>query len=388
MLLKTAQFWILCLLFVAGCGETPPAESETEPPPAVRVSTAPFGTTPAGDASLYTLTNEGGVEVRLTNYGGIVTHLMAPDREGQTDDVVLGFDSLPPYLGEHPYFGALIGRYGNRIAGGQFTLDGVEYSLATNNGPNSLHGGVEGFDDRLWTAQTFSESDSAGVVLRYRSTDGEEGYPGNLSVEVTYCLNQKNELSIAYRATTDAPTPVNLTNHTYFNLAGGGDILGHELQLSASHFTPVDATLIPTGEIRPVSDTPFDFTSAKAIGRDIGVENEQLAFGGGFDHNFVIDRSDPGLKKVATVYEPSSGRTLEVLTEEPGIQFYSGNFLDGSLTGKARKAYDFRHGFCLETQHYPDSPNQPAFPSTILRPGETYSTRTVYRFGVREEGNR
>jgi len=358
------------------------------------VTQTPFGTLPDGRAvRLFTLRNANGVEVRLIDYGGIVLSIMAPDRDGTFADITLGYDDLEGYLTETPYFGALVGRYGNRIAGGRFTLDDVEYELATNNGPNHLHGGDVGFDKVLWAAEPIENSNGAGVALTYESSDSEEGYPGTLDVSVDYLLNDDDELVIEYRASTDKPTPVNLTHHSYFNLAGSGDILGHELMIDADLYTPVDATLIPTGELAAVSSTPFDFTVPTAIGARIGNEDEQLGFGGGYDHNFVLKRPDDGasissgaelleLVLAARVIEPTSGRVLEVETTEPGLQFYSGNFLDGSINGKDGQAYGHRSGFCLETQHFPDSPNQPEFPSTILRPGQGYHSKTIYRFSV------
>jgi len=352
------------------------------------VTEAPFGTTPEGETvDVYTLTNAQGMAVRVMTYGGVILSLKVPDRDGHLDDVVLGYDDLDGYLRESPYFGALIGRYGNRIGGARFALDGATYALAANNGANHLHGGLRGFDKVVWDAESFATDDAVGVRLSRTSPDGEEGYPGNLSVEVTYTLTDANELSFAYRATTDAATPVNLTQHSYFNLAGdgSGDVLGHRLTLFADRYTPVDAGLIPTGELAPVEGTPFDFRTPHAIGARIGADHPQIAFGGGYDHNFVLSRGDvaPGeLTLAARVEEPATGRTLEVRTTEPGIQFYSGNFLDGSLVGKGGVAYGHRFGFCLETQHFPDSPNQPAFPSTILRPGEEYRSLTVLRFGV------
>ena len=376
---------LFLLLPLLACNEIdPPGPAPVETPErseATLTETA-FGTTPDGDARLYTLKNDE-LEIRLTNYGGIITHIFAPDRDSVMADVVLGYDSLASYLDDSPYFGALIGRYGNRIAGGTFELDGQRYRIPTNNNANTLHGGDRGFDKRLWTAHPFASEDTAGVELNYRSVDGEEGYPGNLDVTVTYRLVGP-ELSIRYEARTDRATPVNLTNHTYFNLAGGGSILDHELLLNADRYTPVDAGLIPTGELAPVAGTPFDFTQPKPIGRDITADNEQLRLGGGYDHNFVLRRTEEDvLMQAATVYEPTSGRTLEVVTSEPGLQFYSGNFLDGSNVGKGGTPYTHRTGFCLETQHFPDSPNQPDFPGTILQPGETYESRTVYRFSVR-----
>jgi aldose 1-epimerase len=357
-----------------------------------RVAVERFGTLPDGRiVQRYTLTNASGMRVRAIDYGGIILSIEVPDRGGNLGDIALGYDDLGSYLDETPYFGAIIGRYGNRIGGARFELDGNRYALAANDGANHLHGGEVGFDKVLWESEPFEQSDRAGIVFRYTSPDGEEGYPGELDVRVTYTLTDEDELVFDYTATTTAPTPVNLTQHTYFNLAGhaGGDILAHQLMLNASRFTPVDETLIPTGELAPVDGTPFDFREPLAIGLRIDRSDEQLGYGGGYDHNFVIDRGDAGdgeLVLAAAVYEPTTGRSMEVLTTEPGIQLYSGNFLDGSLTGKSGVAYQHRTGFCLETQHYPDSPNKPEFPSTILRPGEAYESRTVYRFGVEDAG--
>jgi aldose 1-epimerase len=349
------------------------------------VTKAAFGTTRDGKSvDLYTLTNAHGIEVRAMTHGGIIISLRVPDKGGQFDDVVLGYDSLDGYLTASPYFGAIIGRYGNRIAKGKFTLDGKEYALATNDGPNHLHGGVKGFDKVVWQAESFEGKDGVGVVFTYTSPDGEEGYPGNLVAKVTYTLTDQNELIFDYQATTDKATPLNLTQHTYFNLAGDGkrDILGHELTLSSDHFTPIDKTLIPTGEIRSVQGTPFDFTKPTAVGARINEPDEQLMFGRGYDHNFVLIRKGEGLSLAARVYDPTTGRVMEAYTTEPGVQFYSGNFLDGTITGKQGHVYKQRYGFCLETQHFPDSPNKPSFPSTILRPGQTYHSRTVYKFSV------
>jgi aldose 1-epimerase len=323
------------------------------------------------------------MEVRAITYGGIITSLKAPDRTGAVADIVLGFDTLDGYLKGHPFFGAIIGRYGNRIGQARFTVDGQTYKLAANNGPNHLHGGPKGFDKVLWSAQPVSWKNA--VTFSRTSPDGEEGYPGALSVQVTYQLTDKNELIVEYQATTDKATPVNLTQHSYFNLAGdgSGDILGHEMTIHADRYTPVDGTLIPTGELAPVDGTPFDFRQPTAIGARINDAHPQLENGQGYDHNWVVRRAGDGLQLAARVFEPKSGRTLEVATTEPGIQFYAGNFLDGSLAGKGGHVYRHRTGFCLETQHYPDSPNRPAFPSTILKPGETYRSTTVFTFGAR-----
>ena len=335
---------------------------------------------------VFTLTNAAGVEVKAITYGGIITSWRVPDRNGQVGDIVLGYDDAAGYIANNsPYFGAIVGRYGNRIAKAQFTLDGHVYALAANNGVNHLHGGNRGFDKELWQGEALRGGGGAGVAFSRTSSDGEEGYPGNLKVRVTYTLTDKNELVVAYEATTDKATPVNLTQHTYFNLAGQGrgDILGHELRINADRYTPVDATLIPTGELASVDKTPFDFRKPIAIGARIKSEHPQMQFGRGYDHNWVLARSGPGLSLAADVYEPKSGRTLQVRTTEPGLQFYTGNFLDGTITGKGGSVYRLRSGFCLETQHFPDSPNRPTFPSTTLRRGDTYRTRTVFATGVR-----
>ncbi|GAA3956579.1 aldose epimerase family protein [Hymenobacter antarcticus] len=341
-----------------------------------------FGHTTDGiEVQLFTLRNARGAIATISSYGGTLTSLLMPDKTGQLGDVVLGFDEVsgyqsPAFRKSNPYFGALIGRYGNRIAKGRFTLDGQDYGLATNNGPNALHGGTLGFDQRIWQAALGTSAAGETLTLTYHSPDGEEGYPGNLTVTVVYTLTADNALRLDYSATTDQATPLNLTNHAYFNLSHGTskDILSHEITLAADRYTVVDDTLIPTGELRSVAGTPFDFTMPHAIGERIA----QVP--GGYDHNFVLNE---GLRVTASVYDPASGRTMAVMTDQPGIQLYTGNFLDGSLTGKNGTVYGQHAGFCLETQHFPDSPNQPDFPTTILRPGETFRSGTVYQFGVR-----
>ena len=338
---------------------------------------------------LYTLTNRSGMTIKVTNYGAIITSILVPDRDGKLADVALGYDRVEDYMNavDKPYFGAIVGRYGNRIAKGEFSIDGQTYSLATNNGENHLHGGVIGFDKVVWDAQPAKGNDWSGLELSYLAKDKEEGYPGNLRIKVTYKLTNRNAVVVEYHATTDKATPVNLTQHTYFNLKGEGegDILDHELTLNAKKYTPVDEGLIPTGELASVAGTPFDFTSPKSIGRDIDQDHQQLEFGLGYDHNFVLDKvgNPNGNTLAARVYEPGSGRVLEILTTEPGIQFYCGNFLDGRLKGKSGRPYVHRGGFCLETQHYPDSPNQPTFPSTILKPGDEYKSTTVFQFSTK-----
>lgn len=361
--------------------------AETKQPP---ITVKPFGQLPDGtQTQLFTLQNTSGFRADISDLGGTVVNLFAPDKQGKLADVSLGFDNAAQYLAESPFFGALIGRYGNRIAGGKFTLDGLTYSLPLNNDPGgmpcSLHGGVIGFDKKIWRAHPVFVDGNPALILEYSSRDGEEGFPGNLTVEVTYSVTPENELRIDYKATTDKATPVNLTNHTYFNLHGEGEgtILDHVLTINASHTTPVTAGLIPTGELAPVSGTPLDFTSPHVIGERIDAANEQLEYGGGYDHNWVLDNQDGDLALAATLHEPKSGRFMEVLTTEPGLQFYTGNFLDGTLIGKSGRVYERRSGMCLESQHYPDSPNQPNFPSTILRPGETLRSTTIYRFSIR-----
>ena len=344
-----------------------------------------FGTTPEGeDVQIYTLTNAGGVEARITDYGGIVVSLKVHDRDGVLGDVVLGYDTLDDYVKDNPFFGTITGRYANRITAGRFTLDGKTYQLATNLPPNHLHGGEKGFDKVVWGAEPFADEKGAGLILTYVSVDGEEGYPGTLNAKVTYTLTDGNAFRIDYEATTDKPTIVNLTNHSYFNLKDGGQssMLDHVMMLNADHFTPTDKTQVPTGEIRKVEGTPFDFRQATPIGARIDQEDEQLKFGFGYDHNFVLNQSDEALWLAARVHELTSGRIMEIFTSEPGVQFYSGNFLDGSIIGKEGIAYQHRAGFCPETQHYPDSPNKDNFPSTVLNPGETYRTTTVHKFSV------
>ena len=344
-----------------------------------KITKQPFGKT----AEIYTLRNAKGAEARITNYGGTVVSLLVPDRNGKLRDVVLGFDTLEQYIAGSPYFGCLIGRYGNRIAKGQFTLDSKTYTLATNNAPNHLHGGVKGFDKVFWQATALQTKDGPALKLRYVSRDGEEGYPGTLTVTATYTLTDDNALRVDFVATTDKPTICNLTHHSYFNLAGKGDVLGHEVTINAGRFTPVDSTLIPTGALKPVKETPFDFTTPHTIGERINTDDEQLKFGKGYDHNWVCDKLPGKLGLMATAYEPITGRLLEVLSTEPSVQFYTGNFLDGTLKGKGGWVYQFRNGFCFEPQHYPDSPNKANFPSVVLRPGETYHNAIIYRFSVK-----
>jgi aldose 1-epimerase len=345
---------------------------------ATKVTSADFGKTREGTpVRIYTLTNASGVEAAITNYGGRIVSLKVPDRTGAMGDVVAGFTTLDGYLGPNPYFGAIVGRYANRIGHGQFKLNDVAYTLAKNNGDNALHGGVRGFDRVVWTAQ---EMPDGGLELTYLSKDGEEGYPGNCKVTVRYHLTDSNQLRIEYSATTDKDTVINLSNHSYFNLKGSGDILGHVLTLNANRYTPVDAGLIPTGELRSVADTPFDFRTPTAIGARIGQDDEQLKFGKGYDMNYVLNKKGIELSRAARVEEPTSGRVMEVWTTQPGIQFYTGNNLDGTLKGKGGQVYTPRSALCLETQHFPDSPNKMRFPSTVLRPGMEFKSTTVYRF--------
>lgn len=376
--MKRLGMVLLAVLFLVSCqkGGSP-----------LTIDSQPYGVMEDGrSVELFTLSN-GNMTVKITNYGAIITHILVPDRQGQKGDVVLGFDSLAHYLAGNPYFGCIVGRYGNRIANARFKLSGKIYPLAANNGPNHLHGGKIGFDQVLWDAKPVKSKDAVAVEMSYLSPDGDEGYPGNLKMTVTYALTVNNEVRLDYQATTDKKTVVNLTNHTYFNLKDGGrsPILDHVLQIDAGAYTPVNAGLIPTGELAPVDNTPFDFRTPKSISERIEADHEQIRFGGGYDQNWVLAGEAGTLRKVVRVTEAESGRIMDVMTTEPGVQFYTGNFLDGSRTGKNGIVYHKRHGLCLETQHYPDSPNQPDFPSTELNPGETYHTTTVYRFSTDAE---
>jgi len=368
-------------IMVFGCAkketQTPP-ETKTKEQKAMSINTESFGKTPDGqEVDLYTLTNTNGIRARIITYGAILVSLEVPDRDGKPADITLGYDTLDGYLTRHPYFGATVGRYANRIGGAKFKLNDVENTLATNDGSNHLHGGINGFDKVVWTAEeTKANTDEAMLKLSYLSKDGEEGYPGNLSCTVTYTLTKDNELKFNYEAETDKATVLNLTNHSYWNLAGqgSGDILGHELMLNADKYTPVDEGLIPTGEIRSVKDSPMDFTKPMTIGSRLAQVE------GGYDHNYVLNSGGGTLALCAKVSEPTSGRIMEIHTIEPGVQFYTGNFLDGSITGKSGKVYKKHYGFCLETQHFPDSPNKPEFPSVVLNPGQKYTTVTVHKF--------
>jgi aldose 1-epimerase len=349
----------------------------------VSVTESSFGKLPTGEETvLYTLTNANGIVVKVTNYGGVITSIMAPDKKGVMGDIVLGFDNVDGYIKNTSFFGAIIGRYGNRIGKGQFTLDGKKYQLTLNDGVNHLHGGKVGFDKVLWKSNSFKTETTVGVTLTHFSPDGDQGYPGNLKVTAVYQLTNDNEFIMKYHATTDKSTPINMTQHPYFNLAGSGTILDQELMINGSHFTPIDSGLIPTGELTPVAGTPFDFTKSHAIGDMINQKNEQLKNGGGYDHNWVLNKkSDNEWGLDARFYDPKSGRVLEVYSDEPGIQFYSGNFLDGKVKGKGVD-FVYRGGICLEPQHYPDSPNKPNFPNTILKAGEEYNSALSFRFLV------
>ncbi|HLH08524.1 MAG TPA: aldose epimerase family protein [Terriglobales bacterium] len=360
------------------------AQQKTDIKPGLKMES--FGKTPDGqEVQLFTLTNKNGVEARITNFGGIIVSLKTPDRKGQLADIVLGYDNLDGYIGDKAFLGALIGRYGNRIAKGEFKLDGKTYHLPLNDGPNTLHGGPDAFNKKVWTAKDVSTHSTPMLQLTYVSKDGENGFPGTLTAVVSYSLTNSNELRIDYSATTDKDTVLNLTNHSYFNLkgAGEGDILQHELRLNANKFTPVDATLIPTGELKNVQGTPFDFRKSTAIGARINADDQQLKYAGGYDHNWVLNSLGSGqLVTAAHVYEPTTGRVLEVMTDQPGLQFYTGNFLDGTIHGKGGKVYQKRGAFCLETQHFPDSPNHPSFPTTELKPGEKFHSTTIFKFGA------
>ena len=377
VMLTSAGLGVACLI---GCA------SMSKPTPSGTISQAPFGKMPDGaPVEIYTLRNTKGMEARIMTYGGIVQSLKVPDQNGKLGDVVLGYDDLAGYLKATPYFGALIGRYGNRIGGAKFTLEGKTYTLATNNGPNSLHGGLKGFDKVVWQAKSWVTPDGPALELTYFSKDGEEGFPGNLKVTAVYTLTENNELHLYFTATTDKPTVCNLTHHSYFNLRGqgNGDILGHEVYINSDKTTPVDKELITTGEYAPVDGTPFDFRKPTAIGARINDPDQQLQFGPGYDHNWVINKTMGKLGLHARVYEPTTGRVMEVWSTEPGLQFYAGNFLDGTITGKDGKVYQRRTGFCMEPHHYPDSPNKPMFPTTELKPGEEYQNTIIYRFSTR-----
>lgn len=394
--IRDPRLSLLSLLLAATLGGACGSSSSEAPAPtstpaatpsrAFSMTRSPFGTLPDGQAvEAFTFANANGMKVKAITYGGIITSLEVPDKGGQLGDVVLGYDALQGYVDKSPFFGTIVGRYGNRIAKGRFTIDGTAYSLPINNGPNHLHGGPQGFDKKVWKAEPFERADAVGVVFTHTSPDGDMGYPGTLQAKVTYTLTHDNTLRFDYEATTDKPTHVNLTQHTYFNLAGAGtgDILGHEIEIKADRYTPVDAGLIPTGELASVEGTPFDFRKATTIGARVDADHPQIKAGGGYDHNMVFTRAGGDMEQVVSVHEPTTGRTMTVATTQPGVQFYTGNFLDGTITGKGGKVYPKRAGFCLETQHFPDTPNKPEFPTTLLKPGETYKQSTAYTFGVR-----
>jgi aldose 1-epimerase len=383
--MKQSYHWIMYAAAVVSAVVLSGCSSVSKKQGVPEISRRPWGQTKEGTpVELFTLRNANGAEAQICNYGGLVITLKVPDRTGKMGDVVLGYDSLDGYLKDTPYFGALIGRYGNRIAKGKFTLDGKEYSLATNNYPNALHGGNKGFDKVIWEPKVIAGPEGPSLQLHYLSPDGEEGYPGNLDVTAVYTLTPDNGLKLEYTATTDKDTVVNLTHHSYFNLAGKGTILHHVVMIPADKFTPVDENLIPTGELRPVDGTPFDFRKPTPIGARINENDEQLKFGKGYDHNWVINKKMGEMGLMARVTEPTSGRVMEVLSTEPGLQFYSGNFLDGTIVGKGGWVYQFRNGFCMEPQHYPDSPNHPEFPSVVLKPGQVYKNTIVYRFSTKK----
>ncbi len=386
--MKITVLFLFIIGLLAGCSTPPPKQSEQTGNKDARLDINPnaFEKTVDGQQThLYTLRNANGLEVAITNYGGRIVGILTPDRQGHFADIVLGHDSLGGYLdGTNNYFGALIGRFANRIAKGKFTLNGKRYSLPINNGVNSLHGGTKGFDSRVWQAK---QLDDHNLLLTYDAKDGEEGYPGNLELQVLYTLTPDNSLRIEYHAVTDKETVVNFTNHSYFNLdgAGAGKITGQVLQINADQYTPIDSTMIPTGEIASVKGTPFDFTEPTPIGEHINADNQQIKYAHGFDDNWVLNKKEPGtLTWAATVYDPDNGRQIQVYTTEPGIQFYTGNFLDGSTIGKGGKPYTYRSAFTLETQHYPDSPNQPNFPTTVLQPGKIFQSITIFHFGVKK----
>ncbi len=384
--MKRYFFMLIAGVMLYSCNSTKSnKEMESSTPSKPSIEQKVFGKLPSGEEVLeFTLKNNSGIEMKVITYGGIITTLMLPDKNGKFEDVALGYDNIEGYLESTPYFGAIIGRYGNRIAKGKFSLDGTDYQLAINNIGNHLHGGEKGFDKILWTGEAMQGEESVSLKMSYISEDMEEGYPGTLTSTVVYTLNNDDELIFEYEATTDKKTVVNLTNHAYYNLAGNkGDILSHQLKLVASQYVPVDSTLIPT-EIDSVKGSPFDFTDYKVIGLEIDADHEQLKNAGGFDHCWVLDKDGDALGLAASLLEPTSGRRMDVYTEEPGIQFYSGNFLDGSITGKG-VTYEYRTGLCLETQHFPDSPNRPDFPSTELIPGETYKTKTVTKFLIQKD---
>ena len=380
---------IFCVLVLIGCtskvSTTAEAVQDSTVVAKAEMQKETFGTLPDGrEVTKHVLKNKNGVEVHVINYGGIITHLKAPDKNGKLEDIVLGYDSLAGYLRETPYFGAIIGRYGNRIANGRFTLDGKQYTLVQNNNGQHLHGGTVGFDKMFWNIAEIDSESGMAIRLTYLSKDMEEGYPGNLNVTVDYTLTDDNELKFEYSATTDKATVINLTQHTYFNLSGNAtrDITDHILTLNADEYLPVSKVLIPTGKPAPVAGTPFDFNTPTQVGLRINEKNEQLKLAGGYDHCWILAGPE-GMKTAGSLYDSISGRTVEVRTTEPGIQFYSGNFLTGSITGKGGVVYKHRYGLCLETQHYPDSPNQPQFPTVVLKPGETYKTQTIYKFGTK-----
>ncbi len=376
LLALSSMLLALSSMLFTGCNHAQNKNSNSTSNTMITVDKTTFGQYEGKEHFLYSLISKT-MAVKITNFGGIVTSIVVPDREGKMEDIVLGFDKLDEYTAEHPYFGCIAGRYANRIAKGRFGLDGQEYVLAANNGEHHLHGGLRGFDKQVWDANEYRKDEEAGIELTYTSRDGEEGYPGELKVRVIYSLTPYNELKIQYFAETTRPTPVNLTHHGYFNLhgAGNGDILEHELMIDADRYTVVDETLIPTGELRDVAGTPFDFRQLKPFGRDMALVDS------GYDHNFVLNNNEK-FARVALLKDPPSGRWMEVYTDQPGIQFYGGNFLDGSLVGKGGKAFHKHYGLCLETQHFPDSPNEPGFPNTILRPGEVFGSVTVYKFGT------